>query len=212
MMSLTESDVEQPALDWLVDLGWRVTHGVDVAPGSSKAIRDNFAQVLLHAPLRDALTRLNSELPPDALEDAFRKLTLPQGAPLEARNREFHRMLVDGVTVEHRDSDGRIRGAKARVIDFGNSSANHFLAVNQFTVVEDRNRRRPDIVLFVNGLPLGIIELKNAADKDAATIWTAFNQLQTYKSELPTLFSFNELLIVSDGLQARMGSLLRWTQ
>ena len=206
MTSLTEFDVEQAALDWLVDLGWRVTHGVDVAPGSSKAIRDNFAQVVLHAPLRDALTRLNPELPPDALEDAFRKLTLPQGATLEARNREFHRLLVDGVTVEHRDSDGRIRGAQAQVINFGNSSANHFLAVNQFTVVEDRNRRRPDIVLFVNGLPLGIIELKNAADEDA-TIWTAFSQLQTYKSELPTLFSFNELLIVSDGLQARMGTL-----
>ena len=206
MTTLSESDVEQATLDWLVELGWKVSQGVDITGDVSGALRDNLSQVLLDTPLRDALARLNPDLPSDALEDACRKLTLPQGATLEARNRDFHRMLVDGVPVEYRDDEGRIRGAQAQVIDFDYPASNHFLAVNQFTVVEDTNRRRPDIVLFVNGLPLGIIELKNAADEDA-TIWTAFNQLQTYKSELPTLFSFNELLIVSDGLQARMGTL-----
>ena len=206
MTTLTESDVEQAAIDWLVDLGWHVAHGVDITGDVREALRNNFSQVVLDAPLHDALARLNPELPSEALEDAFRKLTLLQGASLEARNRAIHRMLVDGVTVEYRDHEGRVRGAQAQVIDLNYPSDNHFLAVNQFTVVEDRNRRRPDVVLFVNGLPLGIIELKNAADEDA-TIWTAFNQLQTYKSELPTLFSFNELLIVSDGLQARMGTL-----
>ena len=206
MTTLTESDVEQAALDWLSELGWHVTHGVDITGDVQGALRDSLSQVVLDAPLRDALARLNPELPTDALEDAFRDLTRPEGSTLEARNREFHRMLIDGVTVEYRDDEGRIRGAQAQVIDFDFPSANHFLAVNQFTVAEDNNRRRPDIVLLVNGLPLGIIELKNAADEDA-TIWTAFNQLQTYKSEFPTLFSFNELLMVSDGSQARMGTL-----
>ena len=206
MTTLTESDVEQAALDWLAELGWQVAQSVEISGDVPGALRDSLSQVVLHAPLRDALSRLNPELPASALEDSYRKLTRPEGSTLEARNRAFHRMLVDGVTVEYRDNEDRIRGAQAQVIDFDNPSANHFLAVNQFTVVEEGNHRRPDIVLFVNGLPLGIIELKNPADEDA-TIWTAFNQLQTYKSELPTLFSFNELMIVSDGLQARMGTL-----
>ena len=206
MTTLTESDVEQAALEWLAELGWQVAQGVDITGDVPGALRDDLSQVVLTAPLRDALARLNPELPATALEDAYRDLTRPEGSTLEARNRAFHRMLVDGVPVEYRDDEGRIRGDRAQIIDFDYPASNHFLAVNQFTVVEDGNRRRPDIVLFVNGLPLGIIELKNAAAEDA-TIWTAFNQLQTYKSELPTLFSFNELLMVSDGLQARMGTL-----
>ena len=206
MTSLSESVVEESTLSWLADSGWQVAHGVDITGDVPGSLRDNLSQVVLDAPLRNALVRLNPELPAAALEDAYRDLTLPEGSTLEARNREFHRMLVNGVTVEYRDDEGRIRGAQAQIIDFDFPSANHFLAGNQFTVVEDQNRRRPDVVLFVNGLPLGVIELKNAADEDA-TIWTAFNQLQTYKSELPTLFSFNELLIVSDGPQARMGTL-----
>ena len=136
----------------------------------------------------------------------FRKLMDPQGTSLEVKNGSFHRMLVEGVNVEYRDGDGRIRGTQVRVIDFEDVTANDFLAVNQFAVVEDKNSRRPDVVLFVNGLPLGIVELKNPTDEDA-TIWTAWQQLQTYKSELPTLFSMNELLVVSDGLQARVGTL-----
>ena len=111
------------------------------------------------------------------------------------------------MTVEHRDSEGRIRGAQVQVIDFDHPANNDWLAVNQFTVSENRNTRRPDVVLFVNGLPLGVIELKNPADEDA-TIWTAWQQLQTYKSELPTLFSMNEALMVSDGTEARIGTLM----
>ena len=115
-------------------------------------------------------------------------------------------MLVNGVTVEYRSDDGAIRGAQARVIDFDNADANDLLAVNQFTVTENQNTRRADIVLFVSGLPLGVIELKNPADPDAG-IWDAWNQLQTYKDELPTLFTMNELLMVSDGMQALVGTL-----
>ena len=141
-----------------------------------------------------------------ALEDAFRKLTRPEGATLEARNRAFHRMLVEGVTVEYRVDEGAIRGAQVQVIDFDEPASNDWLAVNQFTVTENQHTRRPDVVLFVNGLPLGIIELKNPADEDA-TLWTAWQQLQTYKAELPTLFSMNDMLMVSDGVQARIGTL-----
>ena len=206
MTTISEADVEQAALDWLSALGWQVAHGPDIAPGTPNAERTDYGQVVLERRLRDALAELNSSLPASALEDAFRRLTRPEGATLETRNRAFHRMLVDGVTVEHRDSEGRIRGAQAQVIDFDNLANNDWLAVNQFTVTENRNTRRPDVMLFVNGLPLGVIELKNPADEDA-TIWTAWQQLQTYKAELPTLFSMNEVLMVSDGTEARIGTL-----
>ena len=162
--------------------------------------------MVLEGRLRDALARLNPDLPAEALDDAFRKLLRPEGPTLEAQNRAFHRMLVDGVTVEYRTREGEIRGAQARAVDFDDVAANDWLAVNQFSVTESKHTRRPDVVLFVNGLPLGVIELKNAADPDA-TIWSAFHQLQTYKAEIPSLFVFNELLVVSDGLEARVGSL-----
>ena len=141
-----------------------------------------------------------------ALDDALRRLTRPEGPTLETRNRAFHRMLVEGVTVEYRDDDGMIRGAQARSIDFDDPTNNDWLAVNQFTVVENKHERRPDVVLFVNGLPLGVIELKNPADEEA-TIWTAWQQLQTYKAEIPSLFAFNTALLVSDGVEARIGTL-----
>ena len=156
--------------------------------------------------LLDALAALNSGLPVEALDDAFRKLIRPQGATVEPRNRAFHRMLVNGVEIEYRDAEGIVRGGQVRVIDFENPAKNDWLAVNQFTVTENRNTRRPDVVLFVNGLPLGLIELKNPADEDA-TIRTAWNQLQTYKAELPTLFAMNEALVASDGIEARLGTL-----
>ncbi len=138
--------------------------------------------------LRDALARLNPALPAEALDDAFRKLTRPEGADLIVRNRALHRLLVDGVTVEYRDADGSIRGAQARVIDFDDPAGNDWLAVNQFSVVENKHSRRPDVVLFVNGLPLAVLELKNAAAENA-TIWSAFQQLQTYQAEVPSLFA-----------------------
>ncbi len=206
MTTVTENDVEQLALGWLSDVGWESVNGADIAPDSSYTERDDFGAVVLERRLRDAIDRLNPGLRFDAHEDAFRKLTNPHGTSMAVKNESFHRMLVEGVNVEYRDVDGRIRGAQVKVIDFDDVGANDFLAVNQFAVVENKNSRRPDVVLFVNGLPLGIIELKNPTDEDA-TIWTAWQQLQTYKSELPTLFSMNELLVVSDGLETRVGTL-----
>ena len=204
--SMTESIVENATLAWLESVGWAVAHGPDIAPETPGADRDKYGQVVLERRLREAFSRLNLSLPTSALDDAYRKLTILAGSTVEARNRAFHHMLANGVEVEYQGSDGRTRGDQVRVIDFENPLNNDWLAVNQFTVIEDQNMRRPDIVLFVNGLPLGIIELKNPADEDA-TIWTAWQQLQTYKSELPTLFSMNEALVVSDGIEARIGTL-----
>ena len=206
MATLIEADVEQAALEWLRELGWGTAHGSGIGPEAEQAERGDYSQVVLEGRLREALDRLNPELPPEALDDALRRLIRPEGSSLEARNRAFHKMLVDGVTVEYRTGGGSIRGGQARVLDFDEPTNNDWLAVNQVTVVENRNRRRADVVLFVNGLPLGIVELKNPADEDA-TIRTAWQQLQTYKAELPALFSLNEILIVSDGPQARVGTL-----
>ena len=206
MSRFFESDVEDAALAWLEGLGWRVVHGPDIAPDMLGAERTDYGEVVLVQRLRDTFMLLNPNLPIAALDDAIRKLTRPEGSTLEARNRAFHRMVVDGVTVEYRTDNGTVRGAQARVIDFDDPVNNDWLAVNQFTVVENKNERRPDVVLFVNGLPLGVIELKNPTDEEA-TIWTAWQQLQTYKTELPTLFSMNATLMVSDGVEARIGTL-----
>ena len=200
----SESVVEQATLAWLESVGWAVVGGAEIAPGEPGAERESYTQVILERRLFDALTRLNPTLPPDALDEAFRKLTRADGADLIQRNRALHRLLVDGVTVEYRDGKRAIRGAQARVIDFDEPERNDWLAVNQFSVTEAKQTRRPDVVLFVNGLPLGMIELKNAAS-ETATIWSAFQQLQTYQAELPSLFAANALLVASDGLEARVG-------
>ena len=170
MTSLTEADVEAAALEWLRDLGWQTVHGPDIGPGAAGEERAGYGAVVLERHLRDALARLNPDLPLEALDDAFRKLTRPEGSTLEARNRAFHRMLVEGVNVEYRTAGGAIRSDQAAVIDYANPAANDFLAVNQVTVTERDHTRRPDVVLFVNGLPLGVIELKNPADEEA-DIW-----------------------------------------
>ncbi|MDP9119897.1 MAG: type I restriction endonuclease subunit R [Acidobacteriota bacterium] len=204
--AFTESIVEQAALAWLESAGWPVKSGTEIAPGEPVAERSDYGQVVLAQRLRDALARLNPALPAEALEDAFRKMTRSETAELVSRNRAMHRLIVDGVTVEYRTSDGGIRGAQARVLDFDSVEANDWLAVNQFIVLEGRHSRRLDVVLFVNGLPLAVLELKNAA-AESASIWTAFQQIQTYKAEIPSIFATNELLIVSDGLEARAGTL-----
>ena len=206
MKGFTESEVEVAALVWLEAIGWRIAHGPDIAPDTPGAERATYGDVVLEQRLRDALVRLNPNLPAEAIEDAFRKLTRPEGPTLEARNRSFHRMVVNGVTVEYRDPEGVIKGAQAQVVDFGEVENNDWLAVNQFTVVENKQERRPDVVLFVNGLPLGVLELKNPADENA-TIWTAWRQFQTYKAEIPSLFAFNAALMVSDGVEARVGTI-----
>jgi type I restriction enzyme R subunit len=208
MSGFTESVVEGAALDWLETLGYSILHGPEIAPGEMAAERSdpNYRDIMLERRLRQALARLNPDLPPEALDDAFRKLIKVDAPSLIERNRAVHRTLVDGVTVEYRRKDGSIAGAQARVIDFDDPDNNDWLAVNQFTVAEGQHTRRPDVVLFVNGLPLAVIELKNAADEDA-DIWSAFRQLQTYQAHIPALFTTNAVLVASDGTQARVGAL-----
>ena len=205
MTVFSESVVEDAALDWLRGLGYNVIAGPDMPP-APHALRESYADVVFPSTLRGALGRVNPNLPGEALDDAFRRLTRPEGSTLEARNRAIHRMLVDGITVEYRNTEGAVRGAQAQVLDFNDPDRNDWLAINQFTVTENKHERRPDVVLFINGLPLALIELKNPADEDA-TVWNAWQQLQTYKNELPTLFAFNAALIVSDGVNTRIGSL-----
>ena len=205
-LTFTESEVEDATLEWLEGLGWQVAHGPNIAPHAEESERADYGDVVLARRLRDALDRLNPDLPAEALEDALRKLTRPEGSTLEARNRAFHRTLVHGVTVEYRTAGGDLGGARVSVLDYEDAINNDWLAVNQFTVVESEHKRRPDVVLFVNGLPLGLIELKNPAD-EKATIWTAWAQIQTYKAELPKLFALNAALIASDGVEARAGTL-----
>ncbi len=204
-VQITESEVEQAALAWFEALGYRVLFGPDIAPGEVAAERTDYSEVVLERRLRDALGALTPDMPAEALEQAFRKVTRPESPSLIANNRAFHNMLVNGVEVEYR-SDDRVVGDLVRLVDFDDPEQNDWLVVNQFTVTEGQNTRRPDIVVFVNGLPLAVIELKNPADEEA-TIWTAFDQLQTYKQQIPSLFAFNEALVVSDGVQARLGTL-----
>lgn len=203
---LNESTVEAATLSWFSDNGYAIGHGPDLAPGEQAGERDSFQQVVLVERFKDAIAQINPSISQEAREDALRKVLHIASPSLVQTNRAFHRMLRDGVEVEYRRSDGTIAGDHVRLVDFSEALANDWLVVNQFTVIEGQHNRRPDIVVFVNGLPLGLIELKNAADEDA-TIWSAYAQLQTYKAQIPSLLHYNSLLVVSDGLQARMGSL-----
>jgi type I restriction enzyme R subunit len=203
-----ESDAEEAALGWLETLGYTIKHGpaiaynVDGGERSDPGYHDTILQNRLHR----ALTRLNPALPAAAVFDAYRKLLRVEAPNLLARNRALHRVLVDGVNVEYTRSDGSIAGAQAQVIDFERPEQNDWLAVNQFTVVEGQQSRRADIVIFVNGLPLGVVELKNPADENA-TVWDAVQQLENYQSLIPALFTYDAALVASDGVQARIGAL-----
>ena len=202
---VTESVVEFAAVDWFTALGYRHASGSEMVPGPVGWRKSN-EEVVLKQVLQDCIDRLNPQLDPGARLEAFRKVTQPEGSSMAARNRDFHLKLINGVTVETQPDSGPIRGAQARIIDFADPSNNHWMVVNQFTVEENGHHRRPDIVVFVNGLPLAVIELKNPGNIDA-TVWSAWQQLQTYRAELPTLFSNSGLLAVSDGLETRVGTL-----
>lgn len=186
--ALTEADLEAANLAWLAELGYTVVQGATIAPGEPAAERDSYGQIVLEGRLQSALAKLNPGAAPAALDEAVRQVLRRDAPSLVAQNRSFHRMLVDGVSVEVRRADSSIGGELVRLVDFGDPARNEWLAVNQFTVVEGQHNRRPDIVLFLNGLPLVVIELKNPADAEA-TVWAAYNQLQTYKLQIPSPLS-----------------------
>ena len=205
LYTVNELDIEKTALNWLAGMGYSVLHGPDIGPDTSDAERSRYEDVVLERRLRDAVARLNPNIPAESQEEAVQKVLSPNSPSLFQNNRTFHLMLVDGIEVEYREPDGTIRGDRVQLLVFDSPENNDWLAVNQFAV-KGESARRPDIVLFVNGLPLGVIELKNPTD-ESATVWSAFRQLQTYKREIPRLFTYNEALVVSDGVEARVGSL-----
>lgn len=204
--SLAESVVEEACLAWLGELGYGVANGLDIGPDGSAPERHNYEEVLLIGRLREAIRRLNPGLTEEVCAEVISKLLRTETPALVEENRRLHRYLVEGVPVEVARSDGTISGELARLVDFADPGVNDWLAVNQYTVIENQANRRPDIVLFVNGLPLGVIELKNPGDENA-TLDGAYNQLQTYKAQIPSLFRANAALLISDGLAARIGSL-----
>ena len=193
-------------MEWLDRLGYEVLHGPDLSPDAPTPSRISYKQVFLTGQLKEACTRLNPGLSAETREEVLRKVQQTECPSLIEENRRLHRYLVEGVPVEVARDDGSVGGDVARLIDFDDIDANDWLAVNQYTVIEGENKRRPDVVLFLNGLPLAVIELKKPGD-ESATLESAFNQLQTYKDEIPSLFRTNAVLLTSDGLQARIGSL-----
>jgi type I restriction enzyme, R subunit len=203
---ITESVVEDAAISWLEDLGYSYLHGSVIAPGEKAEERANHRQVLLNERIRTALARINPKLHTDALDEAFRWITHPPSPSMEENNQAFHRALINGISVENKTADGSTRGDLAWLIDFDNPDNNDWLVVNQFTVIEGKHNRRPDMVVFINGLPIAVIELKNPEDENATAL-SAWKQLQTYKTQISSLFNTNELLVISDGVDARLGSL-----
>ena len=202
----TEDVVEQAALAWFENLDYELLHVPDIAPGGDNQMRASYSDIILDEKLRTALAAINPHIPSDVIDEVYRKVSASASPDLFEDNRLFHRMLVGGVDVEYTKQDGSITGDKVWLIDFENPSKNSFSAINQFTVIENRQNRRSDIVVCVNGIPLAIVELKNAVNENT-TNHHAYHQLQTYKKEIPSLFRTNAVLVISDGIEARVGSL-----
>ena len=205
MCKITESKIEEYAIQLLESQGFKYLYAPSVAPDSNNPGRSSFEEVIFPERLKSAIKRINKLLPESAQEQAFRELQRINSPELIANNETFHRMLTEGISVTYQQ-DGQSRGDRVWLVDFKNPENNEFLVANQFTVIENNVNKRPDILLFINGLPLVVIELKNPADEQA-TVRSAFKQLQTYKQEIPSLFAYNGLLIISDGLEARAGSI-----
>ena len=203
--TLTEDEIEQYQLQLLQNLGYAYHHGYDIQPEGKNQERESFGEIILKTRLQQAIHHLNPTIPADALNQAQREIFNIASSDLLNNNEIFHKYLTEGITVEYQ-KNGETRGEPVNLIDWHNIDNNEFLVVNQFTVIEDNHNRRPDLVIFINGLPLVVIELKNAVD-EKANLRAAYNQLQTYKREIPSLFTYNALLVISDGLSARAGSL-----
>ncbi|MFV0820273.1 type I restriction endonuclease, partial [Legionella micdadei] len=202
---INEDQVEQLAIQWFRELGYDYLYGPDIAHDGINPLRADYQSVLIESRLSSALRRLNPNAPDSAITEAIAKLKNPQKASLIQNNLSFHYLLTQGIALEVKTEDGW-QGERIKLIDFHHPENNDFLIVNQFTLKGLKMNRRPDIVVFINGIPISIIELKNPAD-ESADIFKAYNDLQTYKQEIEDLFIFNEACIISDGINARIGSL-----
>lgn len=206
-MNLNEDTLaEQPVLEWLKVLGYEYVFGPDLAPGAALQERENFREVILSKRLEQALRRINPDLPDKAIEDAIYQLKTVEHPNLEIANKEVYRMLTEGIKVDVEDENGEKRGKFARVLDFKNSQNNEFLVVNQFAIQGIEKIRRPDIIVFINGVPVAIFEVKNPT-LESATIQSAYYQLQDYKKDIPDIFKYNQILVISDTSEARHGTI-----
>lgn len=202
---VTESHIEEHAIDILKDsLGYDYVYGPEISPDGSKKERKDYREVVLVDRLKKALKRINPKIPQDALDGAVKRVLNIDNPKMIEDNQSFHKLLVEGVPVSFR-KDGKVEHDSVHLIDFENVDKNEFLAINQFTIIE-KSDRRPDVLLFVNGLPLVLIELKNIAD-EKADVYEAFKQIQTYKEQIPSIFRFNGICVISDGQEARAGTL-----
>jgi type I restriction enzyme R subunit len=206
MAFISEAELENLLLDQLKGLGYTIKSEDEVGPDGTNPLRESHDEVIYKKNLARAINALNSDLPDEARQDAVRKITQSELPNLLAENRRIHKLITDGIDVEFYAKDGTLTSGKVKIIDFDTPSNNEWLAISQFVVINGRNTRRPDVVLFVNGLPIVVIELK-APGSENATIDSAFNQLQTYKEQIPQLFYTNAALIISDGIISRVGSL-----
>lgn len=202
---INEDQLERLCIEWFREGGFEYAYGPDIAPDGDSPERVDYRQVVLTKRLLDAIRRINPQIPQSALEEAAHSVAKPDHPSLIQNNRAFHRLLTDGVKVQFNQGNEK-KTDHVQLIDFQNPDNNRFLVVNQFTVQGTKMNRRSDVVVFINGLPMAVIELKNPADENA-DVWDAHNQLQTYKQEIPDLFVFSEVLVVSDGVTARIGSL-----
>lgn len=202
---IAESDIESHAIELLEKQGYEYVYGPSIAPDSATPERASFEDVLLRDRLKNAVQRINPTIPADACEDAIKQIDRLSSPDLIANNEAFHRLLTEGIKVTYQ-KDGQTRGDLVWLVDFNEPGNNAFLVVNQLTIIENRVNKRPDVILYINGLPIVVIELKNPADENA-TIHSAFKQLQTYKETIPSLFPYNGFLIISDGLDAKAGTL-----
>jgi type I restriction enzyme, R subunit len=205
MTKLTESAIEDFAIKLFERLGYSYTHAPDIAPDSDRPERSRYDEVILSQRLATAVKRINPGVPPHALNEALKEVGRIHSPELLANNEAFHRLLTEGVKVSYQQN-GNERGDLVWLVDFANPENNEFVVANQFTVIENHQNKRPDVILFVNGLPLVVMELKNASDENA-TVKSAYQQLETYKKTIPSLFTYNALLVISDGLEAKTGSL-----
>ncbi len=205
MKPITENKIEWFALEVLQAIGWQYTHGLNTAPGAEMQERESFGDVVLVHRLRAAVARINPHIPHDAQEQAVQKAVRIYSPDLLHNNEEFHAMLVEKVKIAYQQ-DGFERSHEVALVDFETTANNDFVAVNQYTIIENGKNKRPDVLLFVNGLPLVVMELKNAASEQA-TMDGAYQQLQTYKATIPSLFTYNGVCIISDGLECKAGSL-----
>ena len=201
-----ESDVEEATLEWFQELGYQTEFGPNIAPEGPYPERASYTDVILIKRLKESLFRLNKSLPKSAIEDAIRQITIPKQIALIENNRTFHKMITDGVDVSYHDQTGRLVHSQVRLFDFNESTNNDYLVVNQFTVVESRVEKRPDVVVFVNGLPLVVFELKTASDENIS-IKSAFRQVKNYQQSISSLFVYNSFNVISDGLHAKAGTI-----